>query len=40
MAMPAAAGQFRQGEADTAAILVKEVSVEHFAKFLWVFYNP
>jgi hypothetical protein len=29
----------RQGEADNAAIIIKDVSVEHFAKFLWVFYN-
>lgn len=42
MAVPAATstGQLRQGETDTTAILIKDVSVEHFARFLWVFYNP
>ena len=42
MSTPAPGGpnQIRQGEADTTAIIIKEVSVEHFAKFLWVFYNP
>lgn len=40
MASPAPKVQgFRQGETDTSAILLKDVSVEDFAKFLWVFYN-
>lgn len=30
----------RRGETDNSAIIIKDVSVEHFAKFLWVFYNP
>ena len=38
--VPGVTGQVRQGEADNAAIIIKDVSVEHFAKFLWVFYNP
>lgn len=38
--VPGASGPLRQGEADSAAIIIKDVSVEHFAKFLWVFYNP
>lgn len=33
-------GQLRRGEADNTAIMIKEVTVEQFAKFLWVFYNP
>lgn len=33
-------GQVRKGETDNTPIVLKEVSVEHFAKFLWVFYNP
>ena len=38
--VPGASNQVRRGEADNAAIIIKDVSVEHFAKFLWVFYNP
>lgn len=33
-------GQVRRGEADHTAIMIKDVTVEQFAKFLWVFYNP
>ncbi|KAF8802657.1 hypothetical protein BYT27DRAFT_6758326 [Phlegmacium glaucopus] len=39
MTAPVPVGQVRQGGIDSAAIMVKGVTVEEFAKFLWVFYN-
>lgn len=40
LATPASPGQQPQGTADSNAILLDDVTPEHFAKFLWVFYNP
>ncbi|KAF8802654.1 hypothetical protein BYT27DRAFT_7112049 [Phlegmacium glaucopus] len=40
LAMPASPGQQPQGTQDGNAILLEHVTVEEFARFLWVFYNP
>jgi hypothetical protein len=37
---PASPGEEPQGTQDSNAILLENVTVEHFATFLWVFYNP
>lgn len=40
LATPASPGEEPQGTRDSNAILLENVTVEHFAIFLWVFYNP
>jgi len=40
LATPAPPGQLAQGTSDSNAILLEDVTPDHFAKFLWVFYNP
>jgi len=40
LAVPASPGTQPQGTNDSNAILLEGVSAEHFAMFLWVFYNP
>jgi len=40
LAAPASPGLQPQGTADSNAILLEDVTADHFAKFLWVFYNP
>lgn len=40
LAAPASPGQQPQGTSDSNAIILDDVTPEHFARFLWVFYNP
>ena len=40
LAVPASPGKEPQGTSDSNAILLEDVSADHFATFLWVFYNP
>jgi len=40
LAIPASPGEQPQGSSDSNAILLEDVSADHFATFLWVFYNP
>ncbi|KAM6502777.1 hypothetical protein JOM56_002754 [Amanita muscaria] len=37
---PVSPGCDREGTSDSNAIIIRNVSPEHFAKFLWVFYDP
>ncbi|KAF9445063.1 hypothetical protein P691DRAFT_676409 [Macrolepiota fuliginosa MF-IS2] len=40
LATPASPGATRQGTSETNAIVLDDVQVHEFARFLWVFYNP
>ncbi|KAJ8481602.1 hypothetical protein ONZ45_g15266 [Pleurotus djamor] len=40
LATPASPGKQRQGESDSTAILLPDVTADDLEKFLWVFYNP
>lgn len=40
LGVPASPGKEASGTSDSTAIILENVSVDHFATFLWVFYNP
>ena len=40
LAVPASPGKEASGTSDSTAIILENVSVDDFATFLWVFYNP
>jgi len=40
LTVPASPGKEPPGTSDSTAIILENVNVEHFATFLWVFYNP
>ncbi|KAL9712208.1 hypothetical protein Ac2012v2_005287 [Leucoagaricus gongylophorus] len=40
LATPASPGSIRPGTSESSAILLEDVRVHEFARFLWVFYNP
>lgn len=37
---PASPGKRPPGTEDSSAIILEDVTADHFEKFLWVFYNP